>query len=124
MLNRNRLSRQLVPEPPEGPRGRGPSHGVLNKCFKHTDLGAGCAVSANAALEKTRENIGIQAVDGLDKLDDTNEKLVEFIEKSGAWPAEENGIKTVRSLLDIMLITGAQPCYTECNTQCYTRCVV
>ena len=107
MLNRNRLSRQLVPEPPEGPRGRGPSHGVLNKCFKHTDLGAGCAVSANAALEKTRENIGIQAVDGLDKLDDTNEKLVEFIEKSGAWPAEENGIKTVRSLLDMMLTPPA-----------------
>ena len=82
----------------QSPRKDLEAAGLLTEYFKHTDLGAGCAVSANAALEKTRENIGIQAVDDLDKLDDTNKKLVEFIEKSGAWPAEENGIKTVRSL--------------------------
>ena len=79
---------------------------MLTEYFKHTDLGAGCAVSATAALEKTRVNIGDAAVDELDKLDDANEKLSEFISNSGAWPAEENGIKTVRSLLDVMLITG------------------
>jgi hypothetical protein len=79
---------------------------LLTEYFKHTDLGAGCAVSATAALEKTRVNIGDAAVDELDKLDDANEKLGEFISNSGAWPAEENGIKTVRSLLDVMLITG------------------
>ena len=90
----------------QSPRKDLEAAGLLTEYFKHTDLGAGCALSANAALEKTRENIGIQAVDDLDKLDDTNKKLVEFIEKSGAWPAEENGIKTVRSLLDMMLTTG------------------
>merc|ERR1712008_665775 len=34
------------------------------------------------------------------------QKLREYIEESGAWAPEANGIKTVRSLLDIMLITG------------------
>ena len=90
----------------QSPRKELEAAGLLTEYFKHTDLGAGCALSANAALEKTRADIGVQAVDDLDKLEDTNEKLAEFIQTSGAWPAEENGIKTVRSLLDMMLTTG------------------
>ena len=64
-----------------------------------------CAISATAALKKTRGAIGIEAIDELDKLETTDEKLTEFIEKSGAWPAEENGIKTVRSLLSNPTLT-------------------
>jgi len=90
----------------QSPRKDLEAAGLLTEYFKHTDLGAGCAVSATAALEKTRGRSGNQVVDDLDKLDDTNEKLATFISKSGAWPAEENGIKTVRSLLDMMMITG------------------
>ena len=58
-----------------------------------------CAISATAALKKTRGLTGNKAIDELDKLETTDEKLTEFIENSGAWPKEENGIKTVRSLL-------------------------
>ena len=121
--------------------------GLLTEYFKHTDLGAGCAISANptltltptptptptptltrcaisatSALKKTRGAIGIEAIDELDKLETTDEKLTEFIQNSGAWPAEENGIKTVRSLsltptLTLTLIltltlTRSAPCST------------
>ena len=79
--------------------------GLLTEYFKHTDLGAACSISATAALKKTRGAIGIEAIDELDKLETTDEKLTEFIEKSGAWPAEENGIKTVRSLLSNPTLT-------------------
>ena len=41
----------------------------------------------------------------MDKLDSTNAKLRDYIDQSGAWP-EDNGIKTVRSLLDMLFITG------------------
>ena len=68
--------------------------GLLTEYFKHTDLGAGCAISATAALKKTRGLTGNKAIDELDKLETTDEKLTDFIEKSGAWPAEENGITT------------------------------
>jgi len=79
----------------QSPRKDLEAAGLLTEYFKHTDLGAGCAVSATAALEKKS-----------DKLDSTNAKIQDYIEQSGAWPAEKNGIKTVRSLLDVMLITG------------------
>mmetsp|Transcript_34686 Transcript_34686/g.81898 ORF Transcript_34686/g.81898 Transcript_34686/m.81898 type:complete len:573 (-) Transcript_34686:238-1956(-) len=69
--------------------------GLLTEFFKHTDLCAACAISATAALETKSE-----------KMASTEEKLREYIDQSGAWAPEENGIKTVRSLLDIMLITG------------------
>ena len=69
------------------------SAGLLTEYFKHTDLCAACSISAAVALEKKSE-----------KMASTEEKLREYIEESGAW--EENGIKSVRSLLDIMLITG------------------
>merc|ERR1712106_630541 len=69
------------------------SAGLLTEYFKHTDLCAACAISATVALEEKSE-----------KMASTEEKLREYIELSGAW--EENGIKSVRSLLDIMLITG------------------
>ena len=67
--------------------------GLLTEFFKHTDLCAACAISATAALEKKSG-----------KMASTEEKLRDYIDQSGAW--EENGIKSVRSLLDIMLITG------------------
>jgi len=69
--------------------------GLLTEFFKHTDLCAACAISATAALESKSS-----------KLDSTEAKLRDYIDQSGAWAPEENGIKTVRSLLDIMLITG------------------
>jgi len=71
------------------------SAGLLTEYFKHTDLCAACSISAAVALEKKSE-----------KMASTEEKLREYIEESGAWAPEANGIKTVRSLLDIMLITG------------------
>ena len=79
----------------QSPRKELERAGLLREYWKHVDLGAACAISANAALESKSP-----------KLESTNAKLREFIEESGAWPAEENGIKTVRSLLDMMLITG------------------
>ena len=60
--------------------------GLLTEFFKHTDLCAACAISATAALEQKSK-----------KMASTEEKLGEYIEESGAWPAEANGIKTVRS---------------------------
>ena len=71
------------------------SAGLLTEYFKHTDLCAACAISATVALEKKSS-----------KMASTEKKLGEYIEQSGAWAPEANGIKTVRSLLDIMLITG------------------
>jgi len=79
----------------QSPRKDLEAAGLLTEYFKHTDLCAACAISASAALEKKE-----------DKFASTNEKLRDYIDKSGAWPVEKNGIKTVRSLLDIMLITG------------------
>merc|ERR1712106_1294078 len=67
----------------------------MGEYFKHTDLCAACSISAAVALEKKSE-----------KMASTEEKLREYIEESGAWAPEANGIKSVRSLLDIMLITG------------------
>ena len=58
--------------------------------FKHTDLCAACAISATAALEKKSS-----------KLDSTEAKLRDYIDLSGAWAPEENGIKTVRSWLGL-----------------------
>ena len=60
--------------------------GLLTEFFKHTDLCAACAISATAALEQKSG-----------KMASTEKKLGEYIEESGAWPAEANGIKTVRS---------------------------
>ena len=79
----------------QSPRKDLEAAGLLTEHFKQSDLGVACAISATAALEKKEG-----------KLDKTNEKLVDYLSKSGAWPAEENGIKTVRSLLDMMMITG------------------
>ena len=79
----------------QSPRKDLEAAGLLTEYFKQADLGVACATSATAALEEKKG-----------KLDETNEQLVEFISKSGAWPAENNGIKTVRSLLDMMMITG------------------
>ena len=79
----------------QSPRKDLEAAGLLTEYFKHTDLCAATALSASAALEKKE-----------DKFASTNEKLRDYIDKSGAWPVEKNGIKTVRSLLDIMLITG------------------
>lgn len=79
----------------QSPRTDLEAAGLLTEFFKHTDLGAACAISASAALEKNS-----------DKFDSTNAKIQDYIEQSGGWPAEKNGIKTVRSLLDVMLITG------------------
>ena len=79
----------------QSPRKDLEAAGLLTEFFKHTDLGAACAISASAALEKNS-----------DKFDSTNAKIQDYIEQSGAWPAEKNGIKTIRSLLDMMMITG------------------
>jgi len=78
----------------QSPRKDLEAAGIMTEFFKHTDLSRACAISATAALEKK-----------LDKLDSTNAKLRDYIDQSGAWP-EENGIKTVRSLLDMLFITG------------------
>ena len=80
----------------ESPRKDLEAAGLLTEHFKQSDLGVSCAASANAALEENKEG----------KFDTTNDKIAEYISKSGAWPAEKNGIKTVRSLLDMMMITG------------------
>ena len=60
--------------------------GLLTEFFKHTDLCAACAISATAALEKKSG-----------KMASTEEKLRDYIDHSGAWAPEANGIKTVRS---------------------------
>ena len=60
--------------------------GLLTEFFKHTDLCAACAISATAALEQKSS-----------KMASTEEKLCDYIDKSGAWAPEANGIKTVRS---------------------------
>ena len=62
------------------------SAGLLTEYFKHTDLCAACSISAAVALEKKSE-----------KMASTEEKLREYIEESGAWAPEANGIKSVRS---------------------------
>merc|ERR1712106_1102380 len=78
----------------QSPRKDLEAAGIMTEFFKHTDVSRACAISATAALEKK-----------LDKLDSTNAKLRTYIDESGAWPGE-NGIKTVRSLLDMLFITG------------------
>ena len=62
------------------------SAGLLTEYFKHTDLCAACAISATVALEKKSK-----------KMASTEEKLRDYIDHSGAWAPEANGIKTVRS---------------------------
>ena len=68
----------------ESPRKDLEAAGLLTEHFKQSDLGVSCAASANAALEENKEG----------KFDTTNDKIAEYISKSGAWPAEKNGIKT------------------------------
>ena len=79
----------------QSPREDLEAAGLLTEHFKQSDLGVACALNANAALENKER-----------KFDKTNDKIAEYISKSGAWPAATNGIKTVRSLLDMMMITG------------------
>ena len=126
MLHAHGVLRGLVPEPPEGPRARRcvprslvitplparppcnppcPRRGVLSfiippclsglltEFFKHTDLCAACAISATAALEQKSK-----------KMASTEEKLCDYIDQSGAWAPEENGIKTVRPWLGLGLV--------------------
>ena len=69
------------------------SAGLLTEYFKHTDLCAACAISATVALEKKSK-----------KMASTEEKLRDYIDQSGAWAPEDNGIKTVRSWLGLGLV--------------------
>ena len=69
----------------QSPRRDLEAAGLLTEFFKHTDLCAACAISATAALEQKSS-----------KMASTEEKLCDYIDKSGAWAPEDNGIKTVR----------------------------
>ena len=79
----------------QSPRKDLEAAGICTEFFKHTNLGAACAIFATAAVERKS-----------DKMAATNEKLREYIGASGSWAPEANGITNVRSLLDMMLITG------------------
>jgi len=80
----------------QSPRKDLEAAGLLTEHFKQSDLGVACAANANTALESDKEG----------KFDETNDKIAKYISTSRAWPAGKNGIKTVRSLLDMMMITG------------------
>ena len=80
----------------QSPREDLEAAGLCSEFFKHTSNGAAFSVAASEALETADSS----------KLATTNEKLKEYIGASGAWAPEENGIKTVRSLVDMMVVTG------------------
>ena len=80
----------------QSPRKDLEAAGLCSEFFKHTSLGAACSVATSTALETADSS----------KLATTNEKIKEYIGASGAWAPEKNGIKTVRSLVDMMIITG------------------
>jgi hypothetical protein len=80
----------------QSPREDLEAAGLCSEFFKHTSNGAAFSVAASEALETADSS----------KLATTNEKLKEYIGASGAWASEENGIKTVRSLVDMMVVTG------------------
>ena len=80
----------------QSPRKDLEAAGLCSEFFKHASLGTACSIATSAALE----------IDDSSKLATTNQKLQEYIGASGAWAPEDNAIKTVRSLVDLMLLTG------------------
>ena len=93
MLDRIRVLRQLAPQ---SPRRDLEAAGLLTEHFKQTELGLACAISATAALEKKEG-----------KLDHRRKKSSSTISaKAAPGLPRRTASTTVRSLLDMMMMTG------------------